>query len=93
MSVRVVVPMQALPGKSEEFARLFNETAARVRQEPGCEQYELFRSTTHADGFVLLERWRDRAALDVHIALIRSGPPAPHGALRAGPPATEIYEA
>jgi quinol monooxygenase YgiN len=85
--------MQALPGKADEFARLFNETAAKVRQEPGCEQYELFRSTLSADGFVLLERWRDRAALDAHIALIRSGPAAPHGALRAGPPKTEIYDA
>jgi quinol monooxygenase YgiN len=93
VSTRVVVPMQALPGKSDEFARLFNETAAQVRKEPGCEQYELFRSTTSPDGFVLLERWRDRAALDTHIALIKASPPAPHGALRAGPPAVEIYEA
>lgn len=45
-----------------------------------------------AVGCVPLERWWDRAALDAHIALLRSGAPAPHCALRVGPSATEVYE-
>jgi quinol monooxygenase YgiN len=37
-----------------------------VRKEPGCEQFEAFQSVDDPDKIVLLERWKDQDALDVH---------------------------
>ncbi len=91
MTVRVVATMHVQADKSEDFAALFNKEAERVRTEAGCEQYELFRSTTGGT-FVVIERWKDRAALDAHLAIIRSGPPKPYSSLYQGRPTVEIYE-
>jgi quinol monooxygenase YgiN len=35
-------------------------------KEPGCEQFEMFRSVVDPDKLAILERWTDQAALDAH---------------------------
>ena len=37
-----------------------------VRAEDGCLQYDYYLSTGNSGTGVLLEKWRDRAALDAH---------------------------
>ena len=37
-----------------------------VRAEDGCVQYDYYLSAEDGSAGVLLERWRDRAALDAH---------------------------
>jgi quinol monooxygenase YgiN len=37
-----------------------------VMKEPGCEQFEMFRSVVDPDKLAILERWTDQAALDAH---------------------------
>jgi hypothetical protein len=60
-------------------------------KEPGCEQFEVFQSVVNPEKLVLLERWTDQAALDVHAQLQSSRPPL-RPELRAGGVEREDYE-
>ena len=66
MAIRLLVPMDALPERREELVTTFSTLAAEVRQEPGCEEYELYQSTEQPNRMVLLERWVDEASLAAH---------------------------
>lgn len=90
MSVRLVVTIDAVPGKGDELARAYAARCAEVVREPGCEQFEIFRSVVDPDRFALLERWRDQAALDQHAKLNSTRPPMA-AQLRAGPGEREDY--
>lgn len=94
MPVRLVITMQAKPGKGAELAQLMEQRCIEVRKEPGCQQFEIFQSAHNPDKLVLLELWADQAALDEHAKLNASRPPMPGMAeLRAeGPPEREDYE-
>jgi quinol monooxygenase YgiN len=75
MSVRLVVTLTAQPGRGREFAQAWTGRLAEVQSEQGCEQYELFTSTTRPDTLVLLERWTSDDALAAHAALMRTKSP------------------
>jgi quinol monooxygenase YgiN len=94
MSVRLVIEINAKPGKGAELAKLQAERCLEVAKEPGCLQFEIFQSAVNPDKLALLEHWQDQAALDVHAAKNASAPPNPEAAaLRAdGPTAREDYE-
>jgi quinol monooxygenase YgiN len=91
MSVRLVVTINAAPGKGAEFARAFQPRCEESRKDPGCLQFELFQSTTDPDKFALLELWENQAALDNHAKLQAARPPLAAG-LRAGAGEREDYE-
>ena len=83
MPVRVIVSIDALPGKGAELAGARAPWHAEVRKEPGCEQFDLFQNTEDPDKLLLVERWTDEASLAGHAELNRQRPPI--GAdLRAG---------
>jgi len=91
MAVRLVVTITAAPGKGTELVQAYSARCAEVMKEPGCEQFEVFQSVVNPDKLVLLERWVDHAALDVHARLNSTRPPLlPE--LRAGSPEREDYE-
>ena len=91
MAVRLVVTINALPGKGAELAKAYKTRCAEAEKEPGCEQFEAFQSVANPDKIVLLERWADQAALDVHARLNKTRPPLlPE--LRAGAGEREDYE-
>ena len=71
MALRLIVPMEAAPGKRDELIEAFSARSREVRQESGCEEYELYQSTERPDQLVLLERWTDEAALEAHLELNR----------------------
>jgi quinol monooxygenase YgiN len=77
MSVRLVITMTAVPGKSDELAALIRER--NVVTEPGCEQFEIFRNVRNPDQLVVLERWKDQESLDTHLAHNKLRPPVPLG--------------
>jgi quinol monooxygenase YgiN len=91
MAIRLIVTMRATPGRGDELARAYEARCAAVKSEPGCEQYEIFRSLVDPDRFVLLERWRDQAALERHAEVTMRGSQLPTG-LRAGAGEREDYE-
>ena len=91
MSVRLVVTINAAPGKGAELARVFHDRCAEVMQEPGCEQFEVFQSVVNPDKLALLELWSDQAALDVHAKVNATRAPLPDG-LRLGAGEREDYQ-
>ena len=92
MSVRLIITIQAKPGKGSELAKEFGSYCFKAQQEPGCEQFEVFQSSIDQDKVVLLERWVDQAALDVHAELNRSRPPLIPKGLTEGRGKREDYE-
>lgn len=58
----------------DQFAAKWQARLAEVQSEPGCQQYELFRSTSHPENFAVLESWVDRRAFDAHWALEQQRP-------------------
>ena len=66
MSIRLVVTITAAPGKGTELANAYKPRCAEIQKEPGCEQFEVFQSIINSDKLLLLERWKDQAALDAH---------------------------
>ena len=91
MAIRLVVTITAASGKGAELAQVLRARCADAAQEPGCEQFEAFQSVAHPDRIVLLERWKDQAALDVH-AKLNSSRPAARPELRMGPGEREDYD-
>jgi quinol monooxygenase YgiN len=65
--VRVVVVLQADPGKGPEQVAAFEAVARLVRAEDGCLQYDLHAVADDPDRFVVLEQWASREALDAHL--------------------------
>jgi len=90
MAVRLIINMTAAPGKASELAKLYKSRCEAIVKEPGCEQFEVFRSVVNPDNLVLLERWTDQAALDVHHKLNSTRPPLPAD-LRLGATEREDY--
>jgi quinol monooxygenase YgiN len=90
MSLRLIISINAAPGKGSDFAEAFRTRCEEVIQEPGCEQFEVFQSALDPDRLVLLERWADQAALDAHSAMNATRAPLPAG-LRGAPGGREDY--
>jgi quinol monooxygenase YgiN len=91
MSVRLVVEINASPGKGAELAQAFRQRCRDVMKEPGCEQFEVFQSVLNPDKLALLELWKDQAALDVHAKVNETRAPLPAG-LRGEGGSREDYE-
>lgn len=83
MEIRLVVSLTAIPGKGAALAKAFSERAIETRKEDGCHQFEAFVSADHPDRVVVLERWRDQAALDAHAQLLKTHYPPLAMELRA----------
>jgi quinol monooxygenase YgiN len=81
--VRLVITVQAQPGKGDELATVMKDYCSRASQEPGCEQFELFHSAHEPDRLIVLELWSDQAALDAHAERNAANPPSIPPGLRA----------
>ena len=90
MAIRLVVTITAAPGRGSELAQAYKPRCAEVMREPGCEQFEVFQSVVNSDNLVLLERWTDPAALDVHSKVNATRAPLP-AELRVGTTEREDY--
>jgi quinol monooxygenase YgiN len=65
----VVVLIAVYRGQSrtgDTIGPMLRELAARSREEPGCLQYVVHRSTSTPDTFVLYEQYVDDAAIAAH---------------------------
>ncbi len=91
MAVRLIVTITAAPGKGSELAQAYRSRCAEISNEPGCEQFEALQSVVNPDKLVLLERWTDQAALDVH-AKLNQARPSLLPELRVGRAEREDYE-
>ncbi len=91
MAIRLIVTISAAPGKGSELAQAYKSRCAEIMKEPGCEQFEVFQSAVNPDKLVLLERWKDQAALDAHAEANKSRTPLPPE-LRTGTSEREDYQ-
>ncbi|HWO42818.1 MAG TPA: antibiotic biosynthesis monooxygenase family protein [Candidatus Eisenbacteria bacterium] len=91
MAIRLIVMMTAAPGKGSELAQAYKARCAEVMAESGCEQFEVFQSVVSPDKLVILERWKDKAALEAHAQLNSTRPPL-RPELRVGSSEREDYE-
>lgn len=89
MAIRLIVTINAKPGKGSELSQAYPDRCAELMKEPGCEHFEAFQSVVNPDKIILLERWTDQAALDVHGRLNH---PQTRLELRAGGSEVERYE-
>jgi quinol monooxygenase YgiN len=90
MAVRLIVAITAAPGKGSELGQLYKARCEDIVKEPGCEQFEIFQSVVNPDQLVILERWTDQAALDVHSKVNATRAPLP-AELRVGVTQREDY--
>ena len=90
MAVRLIVTITAAPSKGEQLGALYKSRCEDIVKEPGCEQFEVFQSVVNPDHLVILERWTDQAALDVHSKVNATRAPIP-GELRVGITEREDY--
>jgi quinol monooxygenase YgiN len=65
--LRVVATFEAKRGSEQELIDAIRMVTAPTRDEPGCIEYELHRSTEDSTKFAMIETWKDRAALDAHL--------------------------
>ena len=90
MPIRLIVGINAAPGKGSELAQLYKSRCAEIFREPGCEQFEVFQSVVNPDKLAILERWTDQAALHVHAKANATRAPLPTE-LRVGTTEREDY--
>jgi quinol monooxygenase YgiN len=79
MPLRLIISLNAAPGKGHEFAEAFAGRCREVMTEPGCLQFEIFQSALDPDKFTLLELWEDEAALAEHGKMNATRAPLPPG--------------
>ena len=79
--VRLVINMHAKDGMIEDFIKAWDPHYDVVNPGPGCNQYELFRSTRNPDNMALLEHWESVEAFNQHwdIEKTRPRPTQPFG--------------
>lgn len=90
MSVRLVISINAAPGKGGELLQAMKARCETSRNDAGCLQFEVFQSAFDPDRLCLLELWESQAALDAHAKLQAQRPPLPEG-LRLGGGEREDY--
>jgi quinol monooxygenase YgiN len=61
------------PSDRDAFLDAAKAGMATSRAEDGCEEYVMAADPMEPDRVVLSERWRDRAALDAHLAGLGGG--------------------
>lgn len=68
MSITINLYYTGKNGSAREFAREMVESGivAEVRAEEGNERYEYFFPMDDPETVLLIDRWRDQQALDVH---------------------------
>ena len=74
--VRLIVQFTADSAETADKAIAeATERCKRVQKEPGCVQFEVFRSALDPNKYVLLEQWESKDALAVHAQGMATNPP------------------
>ncbi len=66
--LHVVATIPAKAGSEDVIREALTALAAATREEEGCLSYDLYESAAAPGVFVTVERWRDQADLDAHMA-------------------------
>jgi (4S)-4-hydroxy-5-phosphonooxypentane-2,3-dione isomerase len=64
----IIVEFRLVPGSLEKLLHLIDDNAnASVRDEPGCQRFDVLTPTGEKDRVVLYEIYDDRAAFEAHL--------------------------
>ena len=94
--IGLIARLKVRPGKDAEFVAAFVALAAKVKtDEPGNLLYQLTKSRSDPSEYVVMELYRDQAAVDAHpkTAHFAEGWPAVGACLQEGPPHFEFVDA
>jgi len=64
--IMIVVEFEVKSDHRNQFIELMKEHAQRSRAEDGCQQFDVLMPQEDHSRVLLVEAWRDQAALDVH---------------------------
>jgi quinol monooxygenase YgiN len=65
--IGAIARLKVQKGKGPEFEAMFRSLAARVRaDEPGAKLYQLCKSRSDPNEYVVMEIYADQAAVDAH---------------------------
>ena len=64
--VPLIATINSLPGHAESVAAGLQALVVASNAEAGCQRYELHANPANPQQFVMLEQWRDDAALELH---------------------------
>lgn len=67
-AVNLVASLSAPAENAERVTELLLQYAHHVAMMDGVERFEAYADRDHADNLVVLERYRDAAAFDAHLA-------------------------
>lgn len=67
-AVNLIAQIPSRPGKGAEVLALLQEYAVHVNADPGCDRFEVYLDREQGDQVVVIERYRDGAAFEAHIA-------------------------
>jgi quinol monooxygenase YgiN len=60
--------IEVAPADRDRIRTALADVIASTRAEEGCEEYGCYEDTQRRGRFVFVERWRDKAALELHLA-------------------------
>src|SRR5579859_5837934 len=60
--------IEVAPADRDAIASALAKVITATRAEDGCDDYGCYEDTQHVGRYVFVERWRDKAALDRHLA-------------------------
>lgn len=66
--LKVVATIPAKPEAADQVRAALQELVEATRAEDGCVAYDLYESGSVPGTFVTVERWRDAASLEAHMA-------------------------
>ena len=62
----LVVNFEVKVGKKDAFMEVMNQLVEGSQGEAGNIEYDLYADMEKSNAYVLLEKWKDQAALDFH---------------------------
>lgn len=92
-AIRAIINVTAASPEAAEIE--LADRIARCRkteaEEPGCVQFEVFRSAMRPECYVVLEHWESEEAFDTHWRLNRSGKKPPSLVTEGRTSSSEFY--
>ena len=93
MPVKIIIDLQAQPGKGEELAGFFHEVLPGTRGFEGCIDCSVWRNREDADQLSIVESFASREAYDRYFQWrVEEGTLDRLGGLLAGPPAMRFFD-
>ena len=93
MAVKIVIDLQAAPGKGDELAAMFRAVVPDTRTFAGCIDCEVFRNQDDAEQFSIIEAFSTREAYQAYLDWrVAEGTMEKLGALLGGAPTTRFFD-